>query len=84
MGAENHFRLSYCDFTTYCHYFNYKQMKATKKQPKNPKTWNFEKEVYYKCKKCGGWFLLENFNLEKQMCKKCLKKYYPYENSADL
>ena len=84
MGAKNYFGLFDYYFTTYCYRFNFKKMKTTKKQPKNPKTWNFEKEVFYKCKKCGGWFLLENFNLEKQVCKKCLEKYYPYENSPNI
>jgi len=28
----------------------------------------------YLCKKCGGWFLFEDFNLAKQECKNCQKR----------
>jgi len=51
---------------------------APRRKIRNADTWYQNQEVYYRCKKCGGWFLLENFNLNTQMCNRCFKKY---ENS---
>jgi len=49
--------------------------KALKRQIiRNPDTWYEGKAVYYLCKKCWRWFLLENFNLSAQMCNECVKK----------
>lgn len=50
-----------------------KEQKKRKVAVKN-KTWLQGSESYYLCKKCHGWFLLKNFNLQKGICRNCLLK----------
>jgi len=50
---------------------------------KKQKMWMQNKEIFYLCKKCNGWFLLENFNLKKQKCKSCVQKLKIKEVSSE-
>jgi len=45
-----------------------------KDSPITDKTWSQGIKCYYKCRKCKKWFLLENFNLKKRLCNRCLQK----------
>jgi len=63
-------------------------MKTTKKQPKNPKTWNFDKEVFYKCKKCGGIpayngsIIIKINNMDEQINKQIIEVKHKLEESG--
>ena len=48
-------------------------VKKRKKNKPSAMYWYQDNDVFYLCKHCKKWFLLKNFNLHEQMCKKCSK-----------
>jgi DNA-directed RNA polymerase subunit RPC12/RpoP len=39
-------------------------------------------KVEYLCHRCGGWYILSDYNLDEFMCKKCYEKLLKKENKS--